>query len=308
MTTAVRPARVVLAAARPRQRRTRPSVTRICCWQAAAALGLLTAGRAWWLTAVAALALAASAVPVGETWLSTVAARWLRLHLRGGSPLLPPVTALTAEVGGEQVGLVSRPDALIAVFRPGRADLGALLGAVLRHRDDPAGPRCEVRVVACRRPLPRAWLVVRVLRDADSAGDAELRPVLAAVLRRLRRGGLELAPLPAQDIAAAAECGPVRERWRAVRVGDTAHIAFRLAASGPAALQRLMLAAGDTGLTVAVRARGDGGLTGVLRVGTEAAARRLPLLAPGAGLHLERLDGRHGPAVAATLPIGGSLP
>ena len=71
---------------------------------------------------------------------------------------------------------------------------------------------------------------------------------------------------------------------------------------------RIVVAAGDTGLTVAVRARGDGELTGVLRVATEAGARRLPLLAPGAGVRLERLDGRHGPAVAATLPIGGSLP
>ena len=307
MTTAVRPARIAVSAARPHRRRARPSVTRICWWQATVALGLLTTGRAWWLTAVAAAALTTSAVPVGEAWLSTVAVRWLRLRLRGGTSLLPATNAHTVDVGGEQVALVSRPDALVAVLRPGRAGLGALLAAALRHRDDPAGPRCEVRVVACRRPLPRAWLVLRALRDVDSADDAELRPVLAAALRRLRRGGLELTPLSARDIAAAAQCGPVRERWHAVRVGDTEHVAFRLAVPGPATLQRLMLAAGDTGLTVAVRARGDGGLTGVLRVATEAGARRLPLLAPGADVHLERLDGRHGPAVAATLPIGGSL-
>ena len=308
MTTAVRPARIVRGAARPRPRFPRPSAGRIACWQATAALGVLASGRAWWLTAAAVLALVPSAVPAGQTWLSEVAGRWLRLCSRSGSPLIAVADAYTADVGGEPVGLLGRPDALVAVLHPGRADLGALLGGALRHRDDPAGPRCEVRVVACRRPLPRAWLVVRARRDADHAGDAELTPALAAALCRLRRGGLDLTPLSARELAVAARRGPVREQWHAVHVGGATYIAFRLTAPGPAALHRLMLAAGDTGMTVAVRARGDGGLTGALRVGTEAGARRLLLLAPGAGVHLERLDGRHGPAVAATLPIGGSLP
>jgi hypothetical protein len=126
---------------------------------------------------------------------------------------------------------------------------------------------------------------------------------LGNVLRRLRRRGLDLTPLTEPDLAA----GTGREEWRGWRAGPVLHIALRLVAPGAVPLQRLLVAAGDADLSAAVRADGDR-VAGVLRVTADATAHRLLAVAPGLGLHLERLDGRHGPAIAATLPLGGELP
>jgi hypothetical protein len=320
-TPAVRRKPVVVAAARdtaprsasrPRLRAAavRPSATRIVCWQAIAALSVAAgAGWTWWVTPAALLIGAPAAIPVRGVWLSTAASRWARLQVRRTRAARPLPVAGTAEVGGEQVGVVSLPDALVVVLRAGRADLAALVAAARAHRDDPVGPRCELRVVRCRRPVPRTWLVVRARRDADHPGDTPLRLLLANILRRLRRGGLDVTPLSPDEInattAALTGTGPVREDWHAWRSGATHHIGLRVDAPGTAPLQRLLL--GDADVTVAVRARGDR-LTGVLLAGTGATADRLRTLAPGLGIHLERLDGRHGPAVCATLPIGGTLP
>jgi hypothetical protein len=261
---------------------------------------------------VAVLAGVSGAAPLRGTWLSTLLARWARLQIRRARAPHPLPAAGTAEIDGERIGVVSRPDALVAVLRAGRAEPAALIAAARApHDDDTAGPRRELQVVRWRRPRPRTWLVVRVLRDADHADDAALRVPLGNVLRRLRRGGLDVTPLSADEInattAALTAAGPVAEGWRARRSGPVSHIGLRLTAPGTAALQRLLLAAGDADLTFAVRAA-DHGLAGVLLVSADTTADRLRSLAPGLGIRLERLDGRHGPAVTASLPIGGTLP
>jgi hypothetical protein len=288
----------------------RPSATRIACWQAIAALSIIGgAAWTWWAAPAVLLAGAPTAILVRGVWLSTAMSRWARLQVRRTRAARPLPVAGTAEIGGEELGVVSRPDALVVVLRAGRADLAALTAASRAHRDDPEGPRCELRIVRCRRPAPRTWLVARALRDADHVEDAPLRLLLANVLRRLRRGGLDVTPLSADEIndttAALTGTGPVREDWHAWRSGTTHHIGLRVDAPGAPPLQRLLL--GDADVTVAVRAQGDR-LTGVLLAGSGTTADRLCTLAPGLGIHLERLDGRHGPAVTATLPIGGTLP
>jgi hypothetical protein len=291
--------------------RARPSAARIACWQAIAALGLLggTAG-AEWAVPTAVLAGATGAVPARGDWLSTLLARWIRLQLRRARATPAPPAAGTAEINGERIGVVSRPDALVVVLRAARADLATLTGAARAHHDDD-GPRCQLRVVRWHRPRPRAWLVIRAPRDADNAGDAALGVPLGNVLRRLRRSGLDLAPLSADEINATATAltgtGGAREGWRAWRSGTVSHIGLRVTAPGAAALQWLLLAARATDLTIAVRAE-EQRLTGVLLVSADTTADRLRTLAPGLGIRLERLDGRHGPAVIASLPIGGTLP
>jgi type VII secretion protein EccE len=336
-------------------RLTLPPVLRIVCWQLALVLGFGAVGRSWpaasGLGVAAAALLAATAVRVRGRWLSTLLARRVRLLLRrrahelpaDGGPiallalLLPGARIGTAEIGGEQAGIVSRPDELVAVLRPVQGDPDELVRAALAGALPPDGdsdaPRLRLHLVLHRGPRqarPRAWLAVRVLRDVDAAEDTVLRVALGNAVRRLRRRlrrtGLDLTALPERELLATltslTHSGPgreaVREDWRYWQAGPIIQIGMRLSTLGSPpperapVLERLLADVPDVAVTVAVPTEGTE-LTGVLRVAAatpgaaEAAADQLTSLGPDLGVYLERLDGLHGPAVTASLPIGGKL-
>jgi type VII secretion protein EccE len=330
-------------------------VLRIVCWQLALVLASGAIGRPWpvavALGVAAAGLLAVTAVRVRGTWLSALLARRVRLLLRRRTRELPaaegPAARLTllmpgarigtADIGGEQAGIVSGPDELVAVLRPVPADPGPLVRAALTGALPPDGdsdaPRLVLHLVLHRGPRqarPRAWLAVRVLREVDVAHDAMLRVALGNAVRRLRRRlrrtGLDLTALPERELLATltslTHTGPgreaIREGWRYWQAGSITQIGMRLSMPGSppperaAVLERMLTGVRDVAVTVAVPAD-DADLTGVLRVAAatpeaaEAAADRLASLGPDLGVHLERLDGLHGPAVTASSLIRGKL-
>ncbi|RKR91882.1 type VII secretion protein EccE [Micromonospora pisi] len=334
-------------------------LARIVCWQLALVLGAGAVGRDWpaavALGGSAGVLLAVTAIRVRGTWLSTLLGRRSRLLLRRrafdlpaaeGSAallalLLPGARIDTAEIGGDQAGIVSRADELVAVLRPARPGSEAFVRAVLAGAvsgdGDPDAPRLGLHLVLHRGPqqvAPRAWLAVRVLRDVDAAEDSVLRVTLGNAVRRLRRRlrhtGLDLTVVPERELLATltslTHTGPgreaIREHWHYWRAGPVTQIGLRMAtvgspspspSPGPAeVLEQLLDGVRDVAVTVAVVAGGTE-LSGVLRIAAatpeaaQAAVESLTSLGPDLGVHLERLDGLHGPAVTASLPIGGAL-
>jgi hypothetical protein len=145
------------------------------------------------------------------------------------------------------------------------------------------------------------------------AHDEMLRVTLGNVLRRLRKSGRDLTPMSAVDLratlAGVSHAGPSRERWRGWQSGPVTQVSLSFAAAPRAALDRLLAEGRDAALTIAIRPAGDG----VLRIAAtspgaaDRAVTRLVTLGARLGVRLHRLDGRHGPAVLASLPIGGKL-
>ncbi|MEE6258192.1 hypothetical protein [Plantactinospora sonchi] len=251
--------------------------------------------------------------------------------------LAPGARVRPADLGGEAAAVVSRPDAMVAVLRPVNVDAvqlcrTAMSGALSPDGDEP-DPRPETHLVLHRgagQAPARGWLTVRVRRGVDIAGDEVLRLVLANAVRRLlrrtRRRHLELAALPGPDVLAVLTAlthtgpgrGDLREEWRYWWAGPVCQVTLRLSGESTAAddaadqLTRLLAEVPEVAVTVAVAAH-PGNLAGALRIAattpetTDTAADRLTALGPRLGVRLERLDGRHGRAVAATLPIGGNL-
>ena len=274
-------------------------VLRIAAWQVAFVLAFVATGQglagAIAFGALAALTLGLSAGRMRGEWLSTVAVRWLAFAARSkewpGEHLpLPRDSTLTSAgvlVSAEGMTVVVRTSEFAFPTIEAGADL-QLVG----HR----GPR---------QAGPGAWLAITVRRDAETATDEQLRVPLDNVVRRVRK---EFALLTGREVEAAvrglAHAGPSRETWRHWRSGSITQITFRLANSSLAVMERLLAEGRDAAVTVALRPDG----TGVVRVAApepraaERAARRMTEITS-----LERLDGRHGPAVLASLPIGGLL-
>lgn len=251
--------------------------------------------------------------------------------------LAPGARIRTVELGGAPAAVVSRPEELVAVLRPDRAtarDLARIaLAEALLPDADGAAPRLALRLVLHRGPRQeqlRGWLALRALRDVDAAADEALRVALGnasrRLLRRVRRTDLDLVPLTEAEllgtVPALTHVGAgrdvLRERWRNWRAGAITQVGLRL--SGPtvrradrvAALDRLLAAVPEVATTV-VLAADTPELAGVLRLAAntpeavDAAVDRLAVLGPAFGVRLDRLDGRHGPAVAVSLLIGGDL-
>ncbi|MET0492160.1 MAG: hypothetical protein ABW000_03420 [Actinoplanes sp.] len=287
---------------------------RIAVWQVGLVLGSVAAGRGWvggvaWGVTAAGL-LAVSAIRVRGVWLSTSAGRWVRFMLRrrihsGHHLPLPAGTTIASDgvlVGAEGLTVVTRTEERVVPALEADAD----------------APRLDLQLVVHRGPRqagPAAWLAIGVRRDADTADDDLLRVTLDNALRRLRRGGHELNPLPSPDLHRTlhgiSHAGPSRERFRCWQSGRVTQITLRLGATAAQlpALDRLLAAGRDAAVTAAVRATGDG----VLRVAAtspdaaERATARLIALGTHLGVPLHRLDGRHGPAVTASLPLGGDV-
>ncbi|MGW0521063.1 type VII secretion protein EccE [Crossiella sp. NPDC003009] len=253
--------------------------------------------------------------------------------------LLAPASRIrTATIGGVAAGLLSHPDELVVVLRPRAADhefLRAAAADALLPDPDPAMPEFGARLVLHTGPArdrpPRTWLAVRALRDPDVFRDEDLTTALAntvrRVLRRLTRAGLPADALAEEDLRAVLPAlthtgsgrGETREDWRFWRAGAVTQAGFRLAGyaqlstvdRGPL-LQRLLAAAPGVAITVAVTTGEDREPAAVLRIAAttgavvDAAATDLTYLGERFGVRLERLDGQHARALAATMPIGGN--
>ncbi|MCK2242478.1 MULTISPECIES: type VII secretion protein EccE [unclassified Crossiella] len=252
--------------------------------------------------------------------------------------LAPATRARTATIGGVPAGLLSHPDELVVVLQPRAADsefLRAAAAGALLPDPDPDMPEFGARLVVHTGPVrdrpPRTWLAVRALRDPDICRDEDLTTALAntvrRVLRRLTRAGLPADALSEEDLRAVLPAlthtgsgrGETREDWRFWRAGAVAQAGFRLAGfaelstsdRGPL-LERLLATAPGVAITVAVSTGEDREPTAVLRIAAtngavvDAAAADLTYLGERLGVRLERLDGHHARALAATMPIGGN--
>lgn len=332
---------------------------RIVCWEIAVMVGLLAIGRPWpeavSICAGAAVLLAVTAVRIQENWVSTIMLRWVLLLLRKrvhhldqrrARPaallgLLAPGSQVTEhELAGAPVGAVSRPGEMLTVLRP--VDTGvrqlvhAALSGELEPGSDPEGAEVGLQLVLHRGPhggsqtRPRAWLVIRALREVDLLDDDDLRVALSNTLRRtqrkLRRSGLTVASLSEQEILATVTAlthiGPgreqLRERWRSFSAGPVTQIGLQvngLAGIPPqhraGALERMVASVPHAAVTVSVTTEA-GEPKAVLRVAASSAVvadgsiAHLSRVSPTLGLQMSRLDGLHTKAVAASLPIGGT--
>jgi hypothetical protein len=323
-------------------------VLRIVCWQLALVAGGLACTRpgpvATALGVTAAVLIGVSAIRFRGQWLSSWLARGAgyllhrrRHNLSDQATLLamlaPRAVVGTGEIGGLPTGLLSRPDEVVALLRPRSMTsefLSAAASNCLLPEQDPSMPCFGGQLVLHTGPQrdrpPRAWFVIRVLRDVSTFRDDELKTALAnavrRTLRRLSRANLPADMLSEEDIQTALAAlthtgsgrGSIREDWRFWRAGPVAQAGFRITGlseqdCGPI-LERLLSAAPGTAITVAVTT--GAGSAAALRIAAtselavDTAARELDSLGTSIGLRLERLDGQHGSAVAATLPIGGN--
>ncbi len=189
-----------------------------------------------------------------------------------------------------------------------------------------------------RRALPRqqTWIALQALRTADSYRDEELLAALSnavrRLLRRLARDELPTRTLDRDEVLAllsglarvrAGE--PAREGWRSWETPALAQACFRLTgwhelpeATRRTLLARLLMLPGQ-GTTIAVAARRADGrppvaVDMVVRIADasrellDSSADLLAFAVAGARVRMERLDGAHGRALIASLPLGGFLP
>ncbi len=187
----------------------------------------------------------------------------------------------------------------------------------------------------------RTWITLQAIRTADIYKDEDLTEALANAVRRLiRRLARDELPTRTLDRAEAmslivglSQLGdaadgpdpvPISESWGAWQAGSTSQACFQIERWHQASesarrliLNRLQLVP-SLGTTVAIAARrkdprGQAQSNVVIRL-TEANRARLDNSADllefamentGAGLRLDRLNGDHLAAVAASLPFGG---
>jgi hypothetical protein len=165
---------------------------------------------------------------------------------------------------------------------------------------------------------PRVWLALRALRDTTVFEDRALSAMLSNVLRRKFKG---IEVLSHKDICSTVVAlthtgsgrGLLHESWAYWRAGSVVQSGFRLAgfAGKWPLLCSLLDAAPGVALTASATTGGDGGA--LIRVAATShtaigdAALELAHICGPRGVRLERLDGRHARAVAATLPIGGEF-
>lgn len=253
--------------------------------------------------------------------------------------LVPGGKVTANELGGVAAGTLSRREGLTAVLRPVDTGVRELVHAVLsgavRAGNDEAGPEQELQVVLHRGPQgggqaqPRAWLAIRAVREVDVLDDDDLRIALSNMLRRVQRrlrgDGLSVALLSEREIqstvTALTHVGQgrelLRERWRAFYAGTITQIGLCVTGLSDVppqhrstALERLVAAVPWAAVTAGVTT-GDGDPVVVLRVAAPTGAvadgtvDQLTRVALSLGLRLERLDGLHARAVAASLPLGG---
>jgi type VII secretion protein EccE len=175
----------------------------------------------------------------------------------------------------------------------------------------------------------RAILAVRVLR-ADGWAEPDLRRSLSSLVRKVRR---RLGPVPSRPLGGAAALAvvadlahhdrgqPAREGWHATHLGGLLQTTFRLrnwpdlrAETARRLVPRMLtLPAAATTVSIAADA-GPAGVEMVVRLaavdaaGLSAATQALHRLLSAESASAQRLDGEQLDGLAATLPLGGTLP
>jgi ESX secretion system protein EccE len=193
------------------------------------------------------------------------------------------------------------------------------------------------------RPEHRIWVTMQVMRTADLGDDETLRAALAngvhRLVRRLGRDDVAARALDREETLALIrsmalldhdDTEPIRvhERWNRWHAGTAAHACFRVGWSNAdlvsrrLAVRRLQcIPSRSTTIAITARHRPGRGEPGgdrhaIVRI-CEDDLRRLEnsagLLAFALDdisypMDLERLDGSHQPAVAASLPLGAHAP
>lgn len=189
---------------------------------------------------------------------------------------------------------------------------------------------------------PRGWIAIAASRTHDLSSDARLTMLVKnaarRVLRHLERTGATAAQVDDHEAAttlvslahANAGRGHVRERWTTWSAGPVSQACLRLAgftqlqpANASALIEALAGTAVTASVTVSVSTRVAAGRSPhangidrrepVVRVAAASAGALdvaitvLSRLVRAYGVHPERLEGRHGPGVAASLPIARTL-
>lgn len=190
---------------------------------------------------------------------------------------------------------------------------------------------------------PRGWIAIAASRTHDLSSDARLTMLVKnasrRVLRHLERTGTNAAQVDDQEAAttlvslahANAGRGHVRERWTTWSAGPVSQACLRLAGftklqpgAASALIEALAGTAVQASVTISVSACVAAATQGqqansverrepVVRVAAASAGALdvaitvLGRLVRAYGAHPERLEGRHGPGVAASLPIARTL-
>lgn len=253
--------------------------------------------------------------------------------------IAPEAAGLRATVGEDSVFMVSRTAGITAVLQPKSTvrDLTVPPPEVLLPSPNEQSLAFAAQVVqhagiGQERPL-RVWVALQALRTVEVYQDTEVEQALGNALRRvqrrLHRYGLPTVGLTEDEffgtLASLAHVTPdrsrVREQWQLWYSGSVSQATFALAgwarlshAAAPQLSRRLLAATPYAAVTIAVTATRSAGneheVDAALRIAAasppalEDAARVLTHVAAEWGVGMERLDGRHGWGMAATLPIG----
>ncbi|MEV0272601.1 type VII secretion protein EccE [Hamadaea sp. NPDC050747] len=317
-------------------------LTQLVCWQLGLVAAMIAVRQPWPVATVSIVTTVAfllvTAVPVrgrrAYQWLFLRCGFWRRerdrdLPDQAGAALLRFLSPQAVTVPGE-LFMMSRAAGATAVLQPS-GELGALPSAadLLPGADEALAFVVQVvwHAGTDRTRPPRTWIALQARRTVDVHRDDDVGRVLSnavrRVVRRLRQEGLIARPLAEQEVlgtlAALAHVnagrGQVRETWRYWRSGPVAQVTFRIGERRGLPDQLLALAPG-VAITLAVSAHRRPGqaaamteavvrLAAVDPAALESAAADVERIAQENGVDVERLDGRHGRGVAATLPIGG---
>ncbi|GAB3413960.1 hypothetical protein GCM10027569_33830 [Flindersiella endophytica] len=210
--------------------------------------------------------------------------------------------------------------------------------------EQPADVEIQVVVHAGLRhdSQPRGWIAIAANRTHDLSSDAGLTMLVKnaarRVLRQLERSGAAAAQVDDQEAAttlvslahANAGRGHVRERWTTWSAGPVSQACLRLGGFTklqPGAASALIEALAGTAVTASVTVSVSTRVAAAPGPHANSVERREPVVRVAAasagaldvaitvlsrlvrayGVHPERLEGRHGPGVAASLPIARTL-
>lgn len=263
------------------------------------------------------------------------------LPREGGSRALLHLLAPDATIiAVEDLAVLSRLSGATAVLRPTGADVFALPRpeSLLPTSDDTLafGIQVVFHGVSGGRQTPWAWLTVQAFRTPDLAEEEELAQALHNIARRVLRQlsrneigvvGIDEAAMLHTLVSlthVSDRRSDVREQWRCWCCGSIAQAGFRLAGwsdqdddDAKALLRRLLTANTGAVLTIGVAASVSDGVpepeVATMRVAApsqdelERSVGRLRELAARHDIRLDRMDGQHAEAVAASLPLGARL-
>jgi hypothetical protein len=298
------------------------------------------------IVAGAIAAVAATTIRMHGHWLYEWIFRAAKFTLRPRQRKIEPGRVLdvfarhtrveTVELDDVPVALIHHPGGIAAILEPqSQPDEFTSPAALLPPPDVNTPPFAAQMIMQLTGKTPRTWITVQAVRSRDIYRDSDLTAALTNTVHRLtRRLTREEVPTRALDrdealtlIGALAQlddvAAPCRETWDAWETGTTVQACFQLTKwqEAPEHIRQLilrhlrLLPSLNTAIAIAARqtARGEPRTNVIVRI-TEAdrtllnnSADLLTFALDGSGIVLDRLDGDHLAAVAASLPLGGAL-